>query len=169
MCAKRLKGLKPLKSDNIFEYLIENNITVATCESCTGGLLAAAFTDVPGISSVFLEGAVTYTNEAKERLGVKCETLEEFGAVSRQTAREMAQCIKERAKSDIGISTTGVAGPEPSEGKPVGLVYTAIASKNKTHVFELNLSGSRREIREETVKAVLRHLKNISETEKFHE
>ena len=165
-----MKGLKPLKSDNVFEYLIKNNITVATCESCTGGLLAAAFTDVPGISSVFLEGAVTYTNEAKERLGVSRGTLQTYGAVSKETAREMALCIKKRAGSDIGISTTGVAGPMPSEGKPVGLVFAAIATKKETHLFKFILSGTRREIREAAVTKVLKNLKFILETErKIHE
>lgn len=155
--------------DNIFEFLIENHITVAAAESCTGGLLAAAFTDVSGISAVFLEGAVTYSNEAKERLGVKRETLEKYGAVSEETAAEMALCIKRRAGSDIGISTTGAAGPASSEGKPVGLVYTAIATKNKTYVYTLHLNGTRRGIREKAVKEVLNNLKNISETELCHE
>ncbi len=158
-----------MKSDNIFDFLIANHITAATAESCTGGLLAAAFTDIPGISSVFLEGIVTYTNDAKERLGVSRETLKTYGAVSKETAREMAQCVRARAGSDIGISTTGVAGPEPSEGKPVGLVYMAIATKNDTHVYKLNISGTRRGIRESAVKEVLKNLKIILETESIHE
>ena len=134
---------------DIFEKLINKHITVSCAESCTGGLLAAAFTDAPGISAVFFEGAVTYANEAKERLGVKAETLQKFGAVSENTALEMAECIRKRAKSDIGLST-----PE----KPVGLVYCAISSEKETRVYKLNLSGSRDEIRRQTVEFLLEKL-----------
>ena len=148
---------------------MENHITVATCESCTGGLLAAAFTDIPGISAVYLEGVVTYTNGAKERLGVKRETLEKFGAVSGETAAEMAQAVRERAGSDIGLSTTGVAGPAASEGKPAGLVFLGFATKDKTGTVKLSLAGSRDDIRKQAVEKVLEHLKFLAETESINE
>lgn len=144
---------------DIFEKLINKHITVSCAESCTGGLLAAAFTDAPGISAVFFEGAVTYANEAKERLGVKAETLQNFGAVSENTALEMAECIRKRAKSDIGLSTTGIAGPGGgTPEKPVGLVYCAVSSEKETRVYKLNLSGSRDEVRRQTVKTLLEKL-----------
>lgn len=147
---------------DIFEKLINKHITVSCAESCTGGLLAAAFTDVPGISAVFYEGVVTYANKAKERLGVKRETLRNFGAVSENTALEMAEAIRKRAETDIGLSTTGIAGPGGgTPEKPVGLVYCAISSEKETRVYRLNLSGSRDEIRRQTVEFLLEKLKSF--------
>ena len=114
--------------------------TIAAAESCTGGWVAKRITDVSGASAVFGCGIVSYSNETKERaLGVKPETLREYGAVSRETAAEMAEVVRRLSGADIGVSTTGVAGPEPSEGKPVGLVYAGIASESGTKVLELHL------------------------------
>ncbi|MBE7039337.1 MAG: competence/damage-inducible protein A [Ruminococcaceae bacterium] len=123
--------------------LIEKNITIAAAESCTAGLFAATLAETPGISSVLFESVVTYANEAKEKyLGVKHETLEKFGAVSEETAREMADGIRERSKADIGISITGLAGPDGgTEKKPVGLVYIGIATEDGTKTYELKLIG----------------------------
>ena len=108
--------------------LKEKGLTAATAESFTGGYVAKRITDVSGASSVLHYGAVTYANEVKHAvLGVREETLEQFGAVSKETAREMAEGIRRVSGADIGIATTGVAGPEPSEGKPVGTAFVAVS------------------------------------------
>ncbi len=141
--------------EKFISFLVQNKITVSCAESCTGGLLSSSFVTYPGVSSVFLEGAVTYSNEAKKRLGVRAETLEQYGAVSHQTAREMAECIRVRTGSRIGLSTTGIAGPDGgTRQKPVGLVYVAVATDASTTSFALRLSGNRTEIRNKTVSAV---------------
>ncbi len=129
--------------------LLENSITIATAESCTGGLISEMLTDVPGISRVFMGGAVTYSNEAKmEYLGVKEQTLQAYGAVSCETAAEMAAGIRKRLKTDIGISVTGIAGPGGGTAeKPVGLVYIGLSSDSGTVTKELRLSGNRKKIR----------------------
>lgn len=105
--------------------LLEKNLTLSSAESCTGGMFASAITDIPGISKCFERGIVTYSNEAKiSELGVSRETLEKFGAVSRETALEMVDGLKNVSGSDVCVSVTGVAGPDGgSEEKPVGLVY----------------------------------------------
>lgn len=107
----------------IGKMLVDNNITISTVESCTGGLLAGRIVNYPGISSVFNEGMITYSNEAKiKRVKVKKETLEKYGAVSSQTAAEMAEGIAKVTGSNIGISTTGIAGPAGgTKEKPVDL------------------------------------------------
>ncbi len=109
--------------------LMSCNITIAAAESCTGGLFGASLTDVPGISSVFDRSLVTYSNQAKmDELGVKAETLEKYGAVSEQTAIEMAEGVRLRAGTDIGVSVTGIAGPDGgTDEKPVGLVYIGLS------------------------------------------
>lgn len=139
------------------EMLVKRNLTIATAESCTGGLLAGALINYPGISSVFLEGAVTYSNEAKmKRLGVKQETLQRYGAVSEETAIEMAEGIARSADTDIGISVTGIAGPGGgTEEKPVGLVYIGLYIRGKVKAMKLNLFGDRQKIRNRTVINVL--------------
>ncbi len=129
--------------------LLKNNITIATAESCTGGLISEMLTDIPGISRVFMGGAVTYSNEAKmEYLGVQEQTLQAHGAVSRETAAEMAEGIRKRLKTDIGISVTGIAGPGGGTAeKPVGLVYIGLSGDSGTIVKELRLSGNRKKVR----------------------
>jgi len=137
--------------------LAARQLTLACAESCTGGMLTSAITDVAGASAVLLEGAVTYANEAKvNRLGVRPETLAKHGAVSRETAAEMAEGIAKTAKADVGISTTGIAGPGGGTvDKPVGLVYIGLSYQGKTDVLELNLSGNRQKVRERTVVCAL--------------
>lgn len=139
------------------EMLVKRNLTIATAESCTGGLLAGTLINYPGISSVFKEGAITYSNEAKmKRLGVKEETLKSYGAVSEETAREMALGIAEASGTDIGISVTGIAGPGGgTKEKPVGLVYVGLYIKGEVKVKKLNLLGDRQKVRNRTVVAAL--------------
>ena len=125
--------------------LLESGETLATVESCTGGLIAKRLTDISGISAVYLGGAVTYANEAKKKIvGVKHETLVAHGAVSEETAREMAEGIRAALGADYGISTTGIAGPTGgTPEKPVGTVYIAVASKDGTRVKRLQLPPMR--------------------------
>jgi len=120
------------------KLLIEKNISVSCAESCTGGLFAGALTDIPGISAVFERGIVTYSNRAKmEELGVAPETLDKFGAVSPETACEMASGLQKKTGSDMCISVTGIAGPDGgSEEKPVGLVYIGIAYDGKVEAVK---------------------------------
>ncbi len=134
--------------------------TVATAESCTAGLTAKKITEVPGTSSVFHMGVVSYANEVKaQELGVPTEVLDTFGAVSPQTAAGMAAGIREKSGADMGLSITGVAGPDPSEGKPVGLVYIGLCDGKKAYVRRLMLSHGKAEprekIRELAAKSVL--------------
>lgn len=133
----------------VAELLYKKKLSISTAESCTGGMVAATLISYPGISDVFKEGAVTYSNEAKmKRLGVKEETLNNFGAVSEETAREMAEGIAREAKTDIGISTTGIAGPGGgTEEKPVGLVYIGVCIKGNVIVEKFNFTGDREAVR----------------------
>ncbi|MBN7772557.1 competence/damage-inducible protein A [Clostridium aminobutyricum] len=117
----------------VAKLLMENNISISCAESCTGGLFAQTLIDIPGISAVFDRGFVTYSNQAKiEELGVKEETLEQYGAVSSQTAMEMAQGVQKASGSRLCISVTGIAGPDGgSEEKPVGLSYVGVIFDDK--------------------------------------
>ena len=148
-------------SQVVAKALLESGKTISVSESCTGGLLASAFIDNSGISEVFMEGAVTYSNEAKmNRLGVKKETLDSFGAVSEQVAMEMAEGIAKTARTNIGMSTTGVAGPDGgTEEKPVGLVYIGLYIDGKIVAKKFNFAGSRERIRSRAVAAALNWLR----------
>lgn len=123
----------------VVALLKEKKLTIATAESCTGGYISKRLTDIPGASEVFLGGLVTYSNESKiNLLGVNAETIEKCGAVSRETAYEMASKVAEKMGADIGVGITGIAGPGGgSEEKPVGLVYAGVCFKGETEVFEL--------------------------------
>jgi len=137
--------------------------TVATAESCTGGLIGGCITAVSGSSNVFNRGFITYSNEAKiEVLGVNAELIAEHGAVSSQVASEMAIGAIRKSGSDAAVSVTGIAGPGGgTETKPVGLVYIAVATANEEGAFveDFNFSGmSRDEVRRETVKEALEML-----------
>ena len=147
--------------DIVCKLLLEKNLTISTAESCTGGLVSATLINYPGVSSVFMEGCVAYSNEAKiNRLGVKKETLDKFGAVSEETAREMAQGIAKNFKTNIGLSTTGIAGPGGgSNEKPVGLVYIGIYINGKTIVRKFIFDGNRQEIRLKATNTILNELK----------
>ena len=129
--------------------LSQKNLTLALAESCTGGLIASRITAIPGVSSVFLASAVTYGNEAKmSALGVRSETLSAYGAVSSETAREMAEGARRVFGSDIAVSVTGIAGPDGgNDVKPVGLVYLALAGIHGVNVRELRVSGPRARVR----------------------
>ena len=131
--------------------------TLATAESCTGGLLGALLTAVPGSSDVYRGGVISYCNAVKHGLlGVPEALLEEYGAVSWQVAEAMAEGACRAAQADFGVSTTGLAGPDgDGSGKPVGLVYVGCAGpKGVTH-RELHLTGSRDEIRQQACREAL--------------
>jgi nicotinamide-nucleotide amidase len=129
--------------------LAVTGFTLATAESCTGGLIAHRLTEVPGSSSYFMEGVVTYSNESKTRLlGVPAGLIESRGAVSAEVAEAMAEGVKRRAETDFGLAVTGVAGPGGgTEEKPVGLVYVALADDAHTEHKRLMLPGDRHLIR----------------------
>ena len=137
----------------------EKPLTISTAESCTGGMIASKLIEVPGISENFIEGIVCYSNEAKiKRLKVKKETLEKYGAVSEEVAREMLAGLK----TDIGISTTGIAGPDGgTKDKPVGLVYIGIKVKDEVKVFKRELKGDRNKIRQRAMMHALYNLLKI--------
>lgn len=145
--------------------LEDSGVNIATAESCTGGLIAAEIVGVPGASEVFYEGLVTYNNNAKmDRLGVSPETLMSFGAVSEETAIEMANGLLD-SNVAIGVSTTGIAGPQGGTNeKPVGLVYIAVVSENKTEVYKNVFGGSRNTVRRKARNAAMfyaiQHIKN---------
>ena len=141
----------------VVRLLKKNDLTAATVESCTGGLLAGRLVNVPGVSDVFKTGFVTYSNKAKRKqVGVKKETLEKYGAVSPQTAEEMAVGGAKAAGADVVVSITGIAGPDGgSEEKPVGLVYMACFVCGSVWVERFQFKGSRAKIRESAVAAAL--------------
>ena len=147
--------------DVLVEDLIKKNLTISVAESCTGGMVSSTIINYPGVSSVFVEGCVTYSNEAKMKsLNVKKETLDKYGAVSKETAMEMAYGIAQRHKTNIGISTTGIAGPEGgSEEKPVGLVYFGIYINGKLKYKRYIFNGDRQQIRLRATKTLLNDLR----------
>lgn len=143
------KGLE----QQVVARLRQRGFTVATAESCTGGLIAGRLVNVSGASQVFDRGFVTYSNEAKEEeLGVRHATLETYSAVSGQTVVEMAEGAAKRGRADAAIAVTGLAGPEGgTQSRPVGLVYVGICLEGTIYWQEYHFNGTRAEIRELTV------------------
>ena len=141
----------------VVDLLMANKLTACTVESCTGGMLSARLINVPGVSEVFKSGYVTYSNKSKRRLlGIKKNILLKHGAVSEQIAREMAKTAASLARTDVSVSTTGIAGPDGgTEEKPVGLVYIGCNVCGRITVKECRFHGSREKIRESTVAAAL--------------
>ena len=134
-------------------------LTVATAESMTGGAVADLVSAAPGASATFLGGVVSYATEVKQQvLGVSDETVDEYGVVSAPCAAEMARGVRDLLRADYGVSTTGVAGPEPQEGKPVGMVYIGVAGPYGVDTHELTLSGERAEIRAQATREAVRLL-----------
>jgi nicotinamide-nucleotide amidase len=147
--------------DVVVQQLIQKNLTLSIAESCTGGLLSHYVTKVPGASQVFLGGTVCYTDQVKhEQLDVPLEILHEEGAVSSQSAHLLAEKVKEKFQSSIGVSVTGIAGPDTQEGKPVGLVYIGISLPDRTLVKEVRLSGQRQTIQLRATKLALNYIIN---------
>jgi len=149
--------------ERIARKLIEREYTATTAESCTGGLLAGRLLNVPGISSVYKEGYITYSNEAKEKLlCVSHHTLETYGAVSAQTAKEMAAGAAKAAGADVALATTGIAGPDGGAAqKPVGLVYIGCYVNGATIAEEHVFAGERATVRNLSVEAALNLLERM--------
>ncbi len=141
------------KEEKLVDILKKYGLTVATAESCTGGLLSGSIINVPGASEVIGTGIVTYSNDAKRKyLGVKRSTLKKHGAVSSKCASQMARGICAQTGADVGIATTGIAGPDGGTvEKPVGLVYIACFAKGKVRIARCDLSGDREQIRKKAV------------------
>ncbi|MCM1025273.1 MAG: competence/damage-inducible protein A [Roseburia sp.] len=146
----------------VVELLQANKLTITCGESCTGGLLSARLINVPGVSDTYKTGVITYSNKAKRRLlGVKKSTLQKYGAVSEQTATEMAKGLVVMTKADVAVAVTGLAGPDGgTEEKPVGLVYIACNVKGKITVKKYRFSGNRNTVRESAVSAALALLRS---------
>ncbi len=138
------------------DILRQYKLKISTAESCTGGMVSSYITSVPGVSEFFELGITSYSCRIKnEILNVNNKTLEQFGAISEQTAREMAENVRKISKSDIGLAVTGVAGPDSSEGHPAGYVYISVSGKNGTKVELLNIKPKNRNyIREQATKAL---------------
>ena len=156
--------------ESVVQLLKEQDLTLTTVESCTGGLFTGRLVNVQGASEVLKQGFITYSNKAKRKLiGVKKLTLKEFGAVSDKTAKEMAKGAILTTGSDVAVSITGIAGPDGgTREKPVGLVYIAVSVKGAMRVEEYHFTGNRMKIRESAVVAALTLLRtSILETIKF--
>lgn len=149
--------------ERVIAALKNRHLTVTTAESCTGGWIAGRLVNVAGASEVFGRSFVTYSNEAKEEeLGVKSKTLREYGAVSKQTVKQMAKGAAGHAKADTAIAVTGIAGPDGgTPDKPVGTVYIGIYYNDKVYWQECHFSGSRQEVRALTVVNSLQFLLNV--------
>lgn len=142
-----------IKSKEVVNKLIEKKLTITSAESCTGGLFSASITSISGSSECFEGSFITYSNEIKNRIiGVKKETLLNYGAVSKECVIEMSKNARKIMKADISIAVSGIAGPNGgSEDKPVGLVWICISAENYTKAYKNIFSGNRDEIREESV------------------
>ncbi len=145
--------------------LRRRSATVATAESCTGGLIADRLTDIAGASDYFMAGAVTYSNESKERcLGVPGDLIAHFGAVSKEVAEAMARGVRQRLSVDFSVAVTGIAGPTGgSPAKPVGTVYIAVSGPAGTVVRHFLFSGARTDIKMQTSEKALQMLRTYLE------
>lgn len=150
--------MKAINCEGVVKTLIEKNITVSTAESCTGGMLGQCITSVSGASAIYGFGFITYANGAKEKiLGVSHETLLKYGAVSEQTAREMALGAHKQSGAKLCVSVTGIAGPTGgTKETPVGLVYVGLYFKGNVRAVKLLLSGSREDVRIKTCESVFK-------------
>ena len=153
------------EAEQLIEALRSKGLRMSAAESCTGGMIGCMMTSVPGSSDVFLGTAVTYSNDAKERiLGVKHQTLMDHGAVSMETASEMAKGSVEVYESDVAVAVTGIAGPGGSTPeKPVGLVYIAVADGPRVVVTKNLFQGDRQSIRNQTAVEAIKLLIELVE------
>jgi len=154
-----------MRVSELIEAMASSGKSIAVAESLTGGALLSELISIPGASNVVQGGIVCYSTESKTQvLGVPAEIIEQYGAVSAETAIEMASQVAQKFSANIGIATTGVAGPDAQEGKPVGQVYLAIAGISGSEVLSLNLTGNRDQIRHGTVSAGIALLGKYSGT-----
>ncbi|EOD01245.1 competence/damage-inducible protein A [Caldisalinibacter kiritimatiensis] len=145
----------------VFKQLLKNNFKIGFCESCTGGLITSRLTRISGASKILKRSIITYSNTSKiEEVGVQRETLNKYGAVSEQTAIEMAQGLKNKDNIDIAVSVTGIAGPTGGTSeKPVGLVYMALVTNDTIKCYKFNFSGSREIIQNKTANSVFNEIR----------
>jgi nicotinamide-nucleotide amidase len=158
MAAKKVETATSDPGKRIIDILTEANKTIVTAESCTGGMIASALTDIPGASAAVYGGYVTYANTAKSRMiHVQARLIRDYGAVSNQVARAMADGARNTARADYAVAVTGIAGPDGgSDKKPIGLVYVAVSSELATVVIEHRFGDlGRDEIRKASVRAAL--------------
>lgn len=151
--------------ERLNQVLSQRKLTLAVAESCTGGLVGHRLTNIPGSSAYFLGGVVAYAYEAKERLlRVNHNTLYDFGAVSEQTAREMARGVRRAVGADIGVSVTGIAGPGGGlPGKPVGLTWVALSARDYERAEQFTWQGDRRRNKELSAEAVMQMVLDYAE------
>ena len=147
----------------IINKLIKDNITISTAESCTGGLLAYSIIKNKDSSKIYQGGYITYSNELKiKNLNVKKTTIKKYGAVSKETAKEMVRGLFVKTKTNICISTTGIAGPGGgSKNKPIGLIYIGIRVNGKVEILKKNFKGSRIEIQKNCVNLIFKYLSKL--------
>lgn len=147
--------------ETLSNLLIKKSLTISVAESCTGGLIGHIITSTPGSSSYFMGGVISYSNRAKcDMLDVSEDTINKYGAVSAQAAKEMAGGVRKRFKSDLGLSVTGIAGPDGgSPEKPVGTVYIGLADKNSLFSEKYLFQGNREEIKRRTAETALENVK----------
>ncbi|MEW6715651.1 MAG: CinA family protein [Nitrospirota bacterium] len=149
---------------HVHEMFIDKCLTLSVAESCTGGLISSLLTDLPGASSFFIAGIVSYSEQAKKGiLGVSPVTIKKYGVVSAETAKEMAEQVRKKAKTDYALAATGNLGPDVLEGKEKGLIYTAASKKGKTISRELRLKGGREKNKENAALAALKLLIELLE------
>jgi PncC family amidohydrolase len=147
----------------IIDTLIKKKFSISVCESFTGGQLSKVFTDISGISKIFNMGLITYSNKSKNSiLGIPTSTMKKYGSVSKEVAMLMSKNLSKISKSDISISTTGIAGPTGgSKNKPVGLAYISITFLKKNYTFEKKFKGNRNRIQKDAVNFCLQELKKL--------
>ena len=152
-----------LMENIVFNMLLERNFKIGFCESCTGGLISGTFSRIPGASQVLDRSIVTYSNKSKvEEVQVSIDSLNKYGAVSKEVALEMAKGMLLHGNLDIALSVTGIAGPPTKyDSKPVGLVYICIVTKEKHNIIKLNLTGNRQTIQDETVNRAFIEIRNF--------
>jgi len=149
--------------EEVAKLLCDQHVTMSVAESCTGGLISYLLTSVPGSSAWFRGGVVAYSDDVKMReLGVSGETLSAEGAVSEEVAAQMASGVRQRLRTDIGVSVTGIAGPGgATAAKPVGLVYVGVDTGEGPKVRRFNFNGDRCAVREQSAGAALKELRDI--------
>jgi nicotinamide-nucleotide amidase len=150
--------------------LIQKSLTISVAESCTGGLIGHMITSVPGSSAYFMGGIISYSNQAKcDLLGVSSDTLKKFGAVSGETAREMAWGIRERFGTEIGLSVTGIAGPDGgTKEKPVGTVFMGfVFDKREPVSIRYLFNGTREQIKQQTAETALENIRRYLDGDTF--
>ena len=158
-----------IMNNRLSDLLILKSLTISTAESCSGGLIGHLITSVPGSSAYYMGGVISYSNQAKcDLLGVAPDTLEKYGAVSEQTAKEMAAGVKERFKSDIGLSVTGIAGPDGgSIEKPVGTVFMGFVFEGEPRSIRYLFKGNRSGIKQQTAETALENIKRYLNGDSF--